>query len=131
MALGIAIHLSEGDVRTALVGLGVAWAIHYLLFRLGVERGGDAKLFMAIGALRGWSEAVEATLWSAFVYLPVGLLVLLLQGKLGNLMAALRWTASGRAKGEPRPEPTMLKTAPIVAVAWLMAWATHWLSPTP
>lgn len=131
IALGIAIHLSEGQLPFALVGLAVSFVVHYGLWWLGVQRGGDAKLFMAMGALRGWAEAMEATLWSAFVYLPVGVLVLAASGKLGNVLAALRWTASGRSKGEPRPEPTMLKTAPIIAVAWALARTTQWLSPIP
>ncbi len=131
MALGLAFHLSEGQLAFAGKGIGVAFAVHYGLWALGVERGGDAKLFMAMGALRGWSEAIETTLWSAVVYLPVGIGVLVAQGKLRNLVAAVKWTTGGRSRGEPKPEPTMLRTAPIIAVAWLVAAMTSVLAPVP
>ena len=126
MGLGVAVHATQG---TFPIGMLVALAIHYPLWLLGVEKGGDAKLMMGIGALTSGGFVVELTLWCAVLYLPVGVLLLALQGKLGNLIATVRWSvykAQGVDLGEA-PEPTMVRTAPIIAVAAAMAWATPWI----
>jgi prepilin peptidase CpaA len=134
MALGIATTAATLDWPLfGVIGCAAAFVLHYPLFVLGVERGGDAKLMMAVGACVGWRELVESSVWFAVVYLPVGLAVLAAQGKLGNLAAAARWQAArsqGRDPG-PAPEPTWLRTAPIIAVAGVLAWTTDWLAVIP
>lgn len=124
MAIGLVIHLIYGNPMFSLYGILLAFAIHFTLFALGVEKGGDAKLIMGVGALVGWSEMLEATTWYAILYLPVGLAILTMQGKLKNVIGASKWFAL-KASGVdiPRPEPTMMKTAPIIAIATVIGLA--------
>ena len=129
MLAGVIMHAISGQATFALVGLGAAFAIHFPLWLLKVERGGDAKLLMGLGALVGWIEMVESSLWYAVIYAPSGLILLAISGRLGNLWKTLQWMAkraSGGAPVEP-PEPTKLKTAPIIAVAGTLALIGDWL----
>lgn len=116
-----------GGIATAIIGIGIMMFVHgIVLFNLGVERGGDVKLFMAIGGLVGWREAAEASLWTAIVYIPVSLVVLAVRGRLGNLLATARWMARGRP-ADSAPEPTVLRTAPVIAVGAVLAHVTSTL----
>ncbi|MEZ4239339.1 MAG: A24 family peptidase [Myxococcota bacterium] len=126
VALGIAIHAAGAPPWAGLLGAAVAFAIHFPLFALGVERGGDAKLLMGVGACVGWSELCETSIWLAVLYFPLGLLILALRGKLGNLVAAARYTAAKAQGVDPgeKPEPTTFRTGPVIAVAATLAWAT-------
>lgn len=134
MVLGVGLHVITGDPVAGGLGLLVATALHVPVWMLGVQRAGDAKLIMALGALGGWRTAVEVSLWYAIVYLPAGLAVLAMSGQLGNLKRtalfvfhkALAQAQGQKLSGEP-PPPTMLKTAPIIAVAWALAATTTWL----
>lgn len=134
MVLGMAMTgVTQDWPLFGVVGCVAAFALHYPLFVAGIERGGDAKLMMAVGACVGWREMIESSIWLAVLYLPIGLVLLAVQGKLGNLVAAARWYAArsqGRDPG-PKPEPTWLRTAPIIAVAGGLAWATDWLAVVP
>jgi prepilin peptidase CpaA len=124
MAAGLVLHTAHRDPLFAVLGIAVAFAIHYPLYALQVEKAGDSKLVMGIGALVGWVEAVDTTLWFAVLYLPVGLTVLAVRGRLRNLWAVLKWRADkaqGRPVGEP-PEPTVLWTAPVIAAAAVCAY---------
>jgi Flp pilus assembly protein protease CpaA len=130
MAVGIVIHLTAGaDPSFGLVGCAAAFALHFVLFAFGVEKAGDAKLMMGLGACVGWREMLEATLWLAVVYLPIGLAILAAQGKLPNLVKSARYVLArmqGRAAGDP-PEPTYVRAGPIMLVAGTLGWATDWL----
>ncbi len=131
MAVGIAMNatLVPEDRLRGLVGCLAAFALHYVVYALGIQKAGDAKLLMGVGACAGWRFMLETTLWWAAVYLPVGLLVLAVQGKLPNLLATLRYVAAkqqGKPVGDP-PEPTMLRTAPVIFAGGLLAWFTPWL----
>jgi len=127
MALGIVMHLTLGpDPWFGLIGCAAAFALHFSLFALGLEKAGDAKLLMGLGALVGWVEMVEASVWMAVLYLPVGLAVLAWRGKLGGLVAAARWSANralGKEVGE-RPDATWLIAGPLIAVAGLIGSLT-------
>ncbi|MCA9568485.1 MAG: prepilin peptidase [Myxococcales bacterium] len=123
MALGLAINASIGAWWIGVYGLLAATAVHYTLWRLGVQKGGDAKLLMGVGALMGWSFMLEASAYYAVLYLPVGLTVLWLRGKLPQLVQWLKFTAD-RARGLPvvePAEPTILITGPIIGTAALLA----------
>lgn len=131
MVLGIVVNATwVGDPTVGLVGCAAAFAIHYPLWMLGVEKAGDAKLFMGIGACVGWRELVEASLWLAVVYVPVAVVMLAVQGKLPNLVRSLRYLvdkARGAATGEP-PEQTFVRAGPIILVAGLLGRTTDWLA---
>lgn len=123
MALGLVWWTVEGVPLVGVLGLASAFALHFLLWRLGVEKAGDAKLFMGLGATLGWQKMLEASLWTGVVYLPVGLMVLAMQGKLPQFIEGMRYVAQkaqGLDPGEP-PEPTMLRTGPIIAVGGAIA----------
>jgi Flp pilus assembly protein protease CpaA len=137
VALGVAIHAAPPWLPEApaawwvgLAGAAVGFAIHFPLFAAGVERGGDAKLMMGVGACLGWAGLIEATVWLAVLYLPLGLLILAARGKLGNLVATARYAAAkaqGADAGDP-PEPTTFRTGPVILVAGVLAWATDLLA---
>jgi Flp pilus assembly protein protease CpaA len=127
MAAGLLLHAAMREPLFALYGIGIAFAIHYPLSAFGVEKPGDAKLIMGVGALLGWREALDTSLWFAILYLPVGLAVLAIRGRLPNLLAVGRYQLD-KARGVPvgtPPEPTPLRTAPVIAVATLIASFTQ------
>lgn len=127
LVMGLALNAVFGQPLVGLIGFAVASLIHFPLWLLGVQKGGDAKLMMAIGAIGGWRLAVETTIWEALVFLPVGLAALAATGKLGNLVAAGKHTfkkAQGIAVGEA-PAATYLPFAPVIATAWAFAWLTE------
>lgn len=122
---GILWWVLDGRWVVGLAGAVAGFALHFPLWKLGVEKGGDAKLFIALGALLGWWEMLDTSAFTACLYFPVGFLVLLVRGRLGNLVAGIRYTVE-RAKGVPEeeleaPEATMLRTGPIIAVAGIAA----------
>lgn len=131
MALGIVMNATlGGDPTAGLLGCAAGFAIHYPLWMLGVEKAGDAKLFMGIGACVGWRELVEASIWLAIVYVPVAVLLLTVQGKLPNLVRSLKYLldrAKGVAVAEP-PEQTFVRAGPIILVAGLLGRFTEWLA---
>jgi len=130
IALGLAVNATIGEgLLFAAVGLGVAFAVHFVLFVVGVERAGDSKLAMGIGALLGWSFMLESTLWTLVLLIPVGLLVLTVKGNLGNLAKVAHHLAA-KAQGveSAKPPPlTLMAFGPTMAVAALVAWLTEWL----
>ena len=112
-----------GDPLFALKGIGLAFAIHFPLFAVNVIRAGDAKLVMAAGAFIGWKEVVALTGWYALIYIPVGLGMLALKGRLGNLGKVAKKLAKERKKpeGEELDELTHLRTGPVIALAGFVA----------
>src|SRR5687767_10184061 len=72
MALGIAIWATTGPDRGfGALGCAAAFALHFPLWAFGVQRGGDAKLLMGLGACAGWREMLEASVWYAILFVPV------------------------------------------------------------
>ncbi len=124
---GIVYHALVGPDRwLGLVGAGAALAIHYTLFVLGVQKAGDAKLFVAIGACVGFAEMVETTIWFFGLYAPVGLATLAVRGRLTNFVATLWWIVR-KTMGLPvedPPEPTMMIAGPTILAAGLVAGST-------
>ncbi len=126
MVLGISAHALTSEPWLGVVGCLAAFALHFVLFGLGVVKAGDAKLMMGVGACVGMVEMLETTVWWMLLYLPLGLIVLAARGRLGNFVAALRYTADrtlGRPVGDP-PEPTMMIAGPVIAVAGILASTT-------
>lgn len=131
MVLGLVFALVQGAVVDAIFGIGLAFAIHFPLWLLRVVKAGDVKLLMGAGALVGPALVLEITVWCALLYLPVGLAMLAFQGRLGNIAATVKWGVSmARGVHMARPEPTMLRTAPVIAAASLAAVSTSWFDLT-
>jgi Flp pilus assembly protein protease CpaA len=131
MALGVAMALGTSTPFAGALGCAAGFALHFPLFAAGIEKGGDAKLMMALGALLGWHAMIEATIWLAVLYLPIGLVILAARGKLGNLVASARYAAakaSGNPDPGPPPETTWFVTGPVIAVAGVLTCTTDWFA---
>lgn len=120
LALGLAVSVTIGaGLGVALTGVGVAFVLHFVLWQLGLEGAGDAKLMMAVGAFLGYAPMLEATLWRYLLLIPYAVVVITVKGRWGNFRAALQWTllkAQGSEVGE-RPEATEVPFGPLIAVA--------------
>ncbi len=132
MGVGMLIHATIGlsEPWFGLVGCAAAFALHFAMYAAGIEKAGDAKLMMGVGACVGWAEMLETSAWLAVLYLPIGLAILAARGQLANLGAVLRWQlakAQGKAEGEA-PAANWFVTGPVIAVAGVAAWLTDWLA---
>lgn len=128
MAVGLVMNASLGDWMFGAYGLVAATLVHYPLWLLGVQKAGDAKLIMGIGALLGPWFVLECSLWYALVYIPVGAIILAISGNLRNMLVAVKWmfmSVTGMTE-EEAPPPTMLRTAPIITAAAIVAFLTPW-----
>ena len=127
MAVGIAVQSSIGEgAMFALQGIGVAFALHFILWQIKLEGAGDAKLMMGVGAFIGWETMLEATLWRYMLQIPYALVVLTVAKRWDNFKAAVRWTilkAQGVDAGE-RPEPMLMPFGPLIALAVPLAMYT-------
>lgn len=74
----------------SVLGLVVGGAVMMPLYATGIMKAGDVKLAMALGALTGPWEAFRTVILSFVLYLPVGLMSLILRGRLGELVHAVR-----------------------------------------
>jgi len=127
MAFGIVYHAIVGPDRLfGLVGWGAATALHFALFALTINKAGDSKLFMAIGACVGAQEMVEATIWYFLLYIPLGFVTLATMGRLTNFVRTVGWMFRS-AMGLPveeKPEPTWMIAGPTIFAAAVLAGAT-------
>ena len=123
MIAGLGLHALDGTPMVAILGLAAAFVVHFGLFALGVDKAGDAKLMMGVGACLGWAEMIEATLFALVAFLPAALLLVFAQGRLANLLAAGQWTlarVTGQEAGE-RPAATYLVKAPFILLGVMLA----------
>jgi len=98
----------EANLVASLLGMLLAGGIFGLFFFFGGFGAGDVKIAAAIGALKGWWFALEATIYSALVggVLALGLLVWK-----GQLRRGLRDTASAAVRLK-RAEHTLANDSP-------------------
>ena len=139
--LGIGYFLVRGALGldpfyTGILGFLVAFPIHLFFWRIGLDRGGDAKLMIGVGACFGWALMLEATLWSLVAMGPVALVIMTLRGKLPNLWRSVRYIALSvlhRVRGlvpPEAPEQTYVAKAPVILAGFLLARFTPWLDIT-
>ncbi len=129
MAAGLLIHGLALDPWLPITGILAGFALHFTLWVLGVERGGDAKLFMGVGALLGPWLMLEATIWTYALFLPVGIIVIILRGKLRNFLETVRYAyrRALRYPVEPPEEQTYMALGPVIAVGTIVARFTDLL----
>ena len=60
-----------------------------------MEKGGDTKLVMGVGACGGWPLVLIATGWLAALYVPIGALVLFLRYRSETTPTGLTWMRTG------------------------------------
>ena len=68
LLVGLAYHALHHQFLSALIGLGLGFAVGLALFYFGAIGGGDVKLLMALGALLGyhrWFTAMEFSILTA------------------------------------------------------------------
>lgn len=124
----------DGPWHRGLVGLAAMFPLHFLFFAIGLDKGGDAKLMIGVGACLGWWLALEASVWAILLMGPVSFVILLLRGQLATVLDHLRHLFVdpvrrflGRPTG-PRPaEPLMVIKGPVLLVAVVLARLTPWL----
>ncbi len=129
MMAGLLLNLIDGALVFALLGLAFAFVIHFSLWAAGVVKGGDAKLMMGVGAVIGWREVLETTLWQFVLFAPVGLVFLAMVGRLGNFFETLKWF-SFKVRGVEYPKPdqqTWMIKAPIILAAVYVSRLTNLL----
>jgi len=130
MLAGLLLHTTIGQGWLyGVAGLGVAFALHFVLWIANVERAGDAKLAMGLGALLGWHFAVELTVWTLLLLFPIGIIVLVVRGRVRNLVAVFHHLAA-KAQGVDvtKPPPlTFMAFGPTMAVAAILSRYTEWL----
>lgn len=129
--IGLITNLIMGQPLVGLLGFLLATAIHMPTWFLQIQKGGDVKLIMGIGACMGWEFIVQFTLYYALLYLVVGFLALLVRGRLFNLYMLLSFHLKERIaaareqgeNGEPAQvhafEATVLWTGPVIFGATL------------
>lgn len=135
--IGVAWHvlawlLGTGEWWVGLLGLAVTFPIHFALFALGIDKGGDAKLMIGVGACLGWWMGVEATLWGILLMLPVAIVVAAATGKMNSLWRTMVWVVKMpffraiRLHPGPPPPQTYVPKAPVIALAVVVARFTLW-----
>ncbi|MCO4745306.1 MAG: prepilin peptidase [Proteobacteria bacterium] len=117
----------------ALLGAVVGFAIHFPLWVMKVERGGDAKLLIAAGAFVGWQGILEMTLSVLILYIPMGLTILIARGRLGNFIGHLRHVKNQalNVPSAPPAEVTVAVMGPLILVAAIVAMVTDWFDFVP
>jgi len=134
--VGILWHavLSSDPWYFGLLGFAVAFPLHFLLWFIGLDKGGDAKLMIGIGACLGWVTMLEATIWAILAMLPVGLVFVTLRGKLGNFWRSVKYLfmtpyyKAMKLDPGPQPEQTYMPKAPVIAIATVLAITTNLVS---
>lgn len=127
-AAALLLQLLFGDIQAAVIGLAITFALHFSMWRLGVARGGDAKLMIGIGAFVGWSEMLEITAWQYILMVPFGLVTLWAKGRLSGLISHYLWLMEKAKGGDPgpRPEATEMILGPHILASVVVARATTW-----
>lgn len=119
MGLGLVFQLLDGRVLAGLAGLGVAFAVGFVLWRLGgAMRAGDAKLLMAVGAITGPFEVIRIFLFTFLINIPVALVQLAVAGRLRSFFGVLR---AGITRDREGPRPLEAPFALIIALGVLAA----------
>lgn len=129
MAAGIGTHALIGsDPWFGVLGLAISFPVQFGFWALGIMKAGDSKLMMGLGACAGWFTMLEAQLWWAILFLPLGLLILAVRGRLGNLWTTLVYLVDRARGGEvEKPAETITIAGPLLGLCGLLATTTDWI----
>jgi len=130
--IGILWHLFffQTEWYFGILGLLIAFPIHFGLWAIGLDKGGDAKLMIGIGACLGWVTMLEATIWSILALLPVGLVYVIVRGRLKNFAKSVKYALllpyykAMKLEPPPAPEQTYMPKAPLIAISTTLAVST-------
>lgn len=120
---------------TGLLGLAVMLPIHFLFFAIGLDKAGDAKLMIGVGACLGWWHGIDATVWAILLMGPVALFTLVARGRIATFGAHLRHifiSPFRKALGMPvadGPEQLWIIKGVVLLVAVVVAVFTDVLEP--
>jgi prepilin peptidase CpaA len=127
MALGLALATLGGPgIQASVAGWGIAALLFLALYRLHSIGGGDVKLMMAIGAIKGATFTVVASFYILAFGVAAALFVL---GWRRRLFTSLRWIgrsvpATVFADGPLLAEPaTVMPFAPVICAGVLYCLA--------
>ena len=133
---GLIVNAMAGSWEIGVWGFVLATQIHLPLYFAKIEKGGDVKLLMGIGACMGPTFILNTSFWYAVLYLVIGPLVLLYRKRVKNLLVVGIHLAN-KAKGGPgsedsadAPQTTTLWTAPVIFGAALAAWISTYPAGT-
>jgi prepilin peptidase CpaA len=121
MAIGVLLAMSTGGPQftSTVAGLGVAAMLFLTLYRLHSIGGGDVKLMMAVGAIKGATFTVFASFYILAFGVAAAFLVL---GWRRRLFASLQWIGNSAPatmfSNGPAPveAPTVMPFAPVICV---------------
>ena len=112
---------------TGLLGLAVMFPLHFLFFAIGLDKGGDAKLMIGVGACYGWWLGLEASVYAILLMGPVALAYMIFKGKIGSLWHHIRYLTIDQVKsfmGLPipdKPEPVYIIKGIVLLIAVFVA----------
>ena len=90
MLVGILGHLVGGTWWEGVAAMFAVGAPFMLLYLTNILKAGDVKLLMAVGALLGLKAGGMAALCSVIMWCPIGIVVLLVNGRFANLRNLFR-----------------------------------------
>ena len=103
VGLGLNSFLYQGwpGLRFALVGLGIAFGVYFVLYALRAMGAGDVKLMAAIGSMVGWQDWFGIFIVTALVGGMAALGLVLARGRLKNTLFNVSFILSEMKSGRP------------------------------
>jgi len=120
----------DANLVASLLGMVAAGGIFGLFYFFGGFSAGDVKIAAAIGALKGWRFALEATFYSALVggIMALGLLIWrgqLLRGLRDTARAAVRLRRAEKVLDEDSPARLTIPYGVAIGLGTMWVWFVH------
>ena len=103
VGLGLNTFLYPGwpGLRFALLGLGLAFAVYFILYALRAMGAGDVKLMAAIGSMVGWQDWFGIFIVTAIIGGVAALALVALRGRLKRTLFNVSFILSEMKSGRP------------------------------
>ncbi|MBZ5723703.1 MAG: A24 family peptidase [Acidobacteriia bacterium] len=88
-------------LRFSLKGLGLGFAVYFLLYALRAMGAGDVKLMAAVGALAGWEDWVGILLVTSIIGGVAGLILVATRGRMKSTLWNVAFILSEMKSGRP------------------------------